>query len=101
MVSLNGSAPKPVPVGPPRAFYIVIGSVDRQLGKVRLLDCPVRRYSLKDGELLQLTTGGVVCAVAHPHYGFEYHVFDMMVLEEKAIELDIEETQARASWYTQ
>ena len=99
MVSLNGSAPKPV--GPPRAFYIVIGSVDRQLGKVRLLNCPERRYSLKDGDLLQLTTGGVVCAVEHPHYGFEYWAFDMLILEKKAIELDIEVTQARASWYTQ
>ena len=99
MLHQNGSKPKPT--GDPRAVYIVIGHVDRQLGKVSLLNCPERRYSIKDGDLLQLTTGGVVCAVPHPHYGFEYHVFDMMILEEKALALDLEETQARAAWYTQ
>ena len=45
---------KPQPIGPQRAVYIVIGHVDRQLGKVSLLNCPERRFTVKDGDLLQL-----------------------------------------------
>ena len=99
MLSLNGSKPKPA--GDPRAVYIVIGHVDRQLGKVSLLNCPERRYSVKDGDLLQLTTGGVVCIETHPHHGFTSSDFDMMILEVKAIERDYQDTIARAAWYTQ
>jgi hypothetical protein len=81
--------------------YQVIGKVDRQLGKVRLLDCPERRYTISDGDLLVLATGGVVCAAEHPHYGFEYHAFDMLVLEEIATALDLQDTMTKAAWYTQ
>ena len=99
MVSLNGSAPKPA--GPPRAFYIVIGNVDMRHGKVRLLNCPERRYTISNGDLLQLTTGGVVCAVAHPQHSYVFWAFNMLTLEKIAARKDYDATMARAAWYTQ
>lgn len=80
-----------------RKVYIVIGRVDWSTYRLTLYDEPRRSYCHSDGDILFSETHNAVAVREHPHYGFEYNILDMSVLDRIALERDLISTQ---NWVT-